>query len=99
MGKIDRCGDDLRDWNKAGFGDLNKEMKKVKQGLIRDLEKNMKGSNVGKRRALEERERELMKREEIMWFQRARANEFKWGDRNTSFFHKKASGRKKKEHC
>ncbi|KAK6151538.1 hypothetical protein DH2020_014173 [Rehmannia glutinosa] len=37
----------------------------------------------------------LLKREETMWHQRARANWIQDGDKNTAFFHKVANGRHK----
>lgn len=38
----------------------------------------------------------MLEQEEIHWFQRARANWLKQGDRNTSFFHNFATKRRKK---
>jgi hypothetical protein len=38
----------------------------------------------------------MLEQEEILWSQRSRVNWLKFGDRNTGFFHKAASARRKR---
>ncbi|KAL8158598.1 hypothetical protein V2J09_000135 [Rumex salicifolius] len=85
----------LVEWDFKVFGNVNRELKGIREELKIMGKNGMTGELFGTRRFLEARERELMRREEAMWFQRSKANEFKWGDQNTAFFHKKASGHKK----
>ncbi|KAI8016081.1 Uncharacterized protein LOK49_LG05G01337 [Camellia lanceoleosa] len=95
---IDGLGSRLMRWSKSVFGEIPK--------LIRDKEKDlqrlanlshMTASEISKTAVLRRDISELFEREEIFWFQRARANWIKEGDRNTSFFHAKASQRQSKK--
>lgn len=40
--------------------------------------------------------RAILKQEELLWFQRARGNNIRFGDRNTAYFHMHVVIRKKK---
>ncbi|KAL8137537.1 hypothetical protein V2J09_003538 [Rumex salicifolius] len=80
MGKVERCAGDLKEWDFSMFENVNWELRKVREEL-RFMGKNgMRGDLIFRRRELEARKRELMRREEAMWLQRSKANEFKWGD-------------------
>ena len=50
------------------------------------LKRGMTGREVRRHKDLEEQERRLLEREEMMWYQGAKANELRWGDRNSGFF-------------
>ncbi|KAL8159831.1 hypothetical protein V2J09_001368 [Rumex salicifolius] len=78
MGKIKRCCDDLREWDKMTFGNVLRDLQRVRDELRALNKSGFNGSMVKYRNFLEE-ERTLMGREEILW--------------NTSYFHQKASGR------
>lgn len=95
MGKISQCANDLKDWEWHLFGNVNHELARVRKELV-DLQEELNGDKIPTRRELRDRLRNFEKREEMLWFQRARAYEFRWGDRNTEFFHQKASGWKKR---
>ncbi|KAL8167728.1 hypothetical protein V2J09_009227 [Rumex salicifolius] len=56
----------------------------------------MRGELIRRRRELERRELKLMRREELLWLQCSKANEFKGSDQDSNFFHMKVSGRRKR---
>lgn len=93
---LDRVMQNLKDWNRVTFGNVLAKLNKVREDICELNKLGMTGDLVGRRRELEREEDRLMEQEEVLWFQRAKADEFKWGDRNSKFFHKKANGRSKR---
>jgi hypothetical protein len=85
----------LCEWDRNKFGSVNKEIKALKDRLGRlqngDYLRNQ--TEIG---AIKVRLDEILLREEIMWRQRSRVVWLKEGEQNTSFFHRKVSGRAKK---
>lgn len=85
----------LGSWSSQVFGSVNKEIKLLKTRL-EDLQKSDFIGNQEYIKTISSRLDEILLREEIMWKQRSRINWLREGDQNTRYFHRKASGRSKK---
>jgi hypothetical protein len=85
----------LRTWSFNHFDSVNKEMENIKERLEQQSRSNVV-TNQEEIDRLSKRMEELLYREEMMWLKRSRISWLKEVDRNTSFFHRKASCRGKK---
>lgn len=86
----------LKWWSKQEFGGREKELEQLMKKLKRvkqNFERYDSGDEI---RRLEKRINNLLIDEEMYWKQRSRADWLKEGDKNTKFFHSKATTRKKK---
>jgi hypothetical protein len=84
----------LRSWNKKHFGSVTKDLETLRcnlEGLKADP--NAARHEV---RCVTDKMGELLYREEMMWLQRSRIAWLKEGDRNTSYFHRQAVWRARK---
>ena len=94
--KIKKCGKELQDWNRKHFGNVKRELKK-KRKLLREAEEEAMRTGVSFQvRELKKEINELVDKEYRMWFQRSKVLWAANGDKNSKYFHYRATQRKRK---
>ncbi|KAL8475066.1 hypothetical protein ACS0TY_031475 [Phlomoides rotata] len=92
--RLKDCGQKIRAWAHAHSDSIPKRIKQISRRLEERLCSEQIDELSEETRKLELELEKLHSQEEMHWHQRSRNNWLSLGDRNTSFFHKCASGRR-----
>nr|XP_023878149.1 uncharacterized protein LOC111990594 [Quercus suber] len=94
--KIEKCGKELRVWNRDCFGNVKLVLRQKRKELKEAKKVAMRSGNNQQVRDLKKDIAELVDKENRLWFQRSKVMWAKFGDRNSKYFHSQASQRKRK---
>ena len=85
----------LKKWSKETFGSVRKKIRSFERQLLFLRIGPFDAANIAETRGVENKLCELFEVEEIMAQQRSHVEWLKEGDRNTAFFHARASARRR----
>jgi hypothetical protein len=94
--KLNHCRNQLKNWSKSHFGSVRKQLQEKREELKVAEEKSMQRQPSDLIPSLRAEVSILLSKEERMWRQRSRTQWLKQGDRNTNFFHTRATHRQRR---
>lgn len=94
--KMTRIGYILKSWEKENFGNITRQIASCYRVLEQVQADWPSSETLEREKTIELELQSLSKKEKIMWLQRSRTSWLKEGDKNTSFFHRTATGRRKR---
>lgn len=93
--QLNECAANINEWNTKSFGSVQSNLKRLRKDLEWVKKKVRNEENVVEENKIMNELDEWRFREELLWKQRSRVDWLKEGDKNTKFFHAKATHRRK----
>ena len=91
--KLKSCQVNLKWWSKNSFGNVTKQLREKKEKLKKEEDAAIRGGPMDGVLNLKREISDLLRKEEKMWKQRSRALWLHEGDKNTRYFHSRATHR------
>ena len=93
--KIKQCRHALVDWSRNNFGNSKTKIQE-KQKALEELSRENKAEHSQRIRTLKAEINTILHQDELFWRQRSRSIWLLAGDKNTKFFHQRASQRRRR---
>lgn len=95
--QIGSLAEELKGWSRGSLNKLGKKIEEV-EGDLKNLQQQDDGRDHEKEKTLQGKLDDLLEQQEAYWFLSSRVSEIRDGDKNTQYFHCKASQHKKKSY-